>query len=71
MQKRPRRYLGPRHYAAEIIDLKTAEERRAALANVPGDFKERVAFYVQDHFDKRRSLRGTAITLIHTATRRY
>lgn len=47
----------PRHYAADIIDLKTVEERREALSRVPENFRVWVAFYVKDYFQKRHFLR--------------
>jgi hypothetical protein len=34
--------MRPRHYAAEILALKTREERREALSKVPPDYQERL-----------------------------
>lgn len=47
-------YKRPRHYAAEIIPLKTLTERREALTRVPVEWREWVAFYVKDFFAKRK-----------------
>jgi hypothetical protein len=44
----------PRHYAAEILDLKTVEERRAALNQVPTEQRERVELYVRNEFERRK-----------------
>lgn len=43
----------PRHYAEEIILLKTREERITALENVPESIRHVVKFYVLDHYAKR------------------
>lgn len=47
----------PRHYAAEIIAIKTREERRAALAKVPEHLRDWVEFYVKDSFEKTRNIK--------------
>jgi hypothetical protein len=44
----------PRQYAQEIIVMTTKEQRRAALEQVPEQFRDWVKFYVIDHFNKRR-----------------
>lgn len=44
----------PRFYAAEIIALKTKEERRAALAKVPEHLRDWVEFYVRDSVERKR-----------------
>jgi len=44
----------PRQYAHEILQLKTREERRTALMNVPENIRDWVKFYVEDCFEKRR-----------------
>lgn len=44
----------PRAYAAEILQLKTIEERRAALASVPGEYRDRVELYVRNEFERRK-----------------
>ena len=44
----------PRYYAAEILDLKTVEERRAALSAVPEEQRERVELYVRNEFERRK-----------------
>ena len=43
----------PRHYADEIMLLKTTGERRAALDQVPEDIRHIVKFYVADAFARR------------------
>ena len=54
----------PRHYAAEILKLKTKEERRAALDSVPEHLRDLVRKHVQAAYDRRlpdtrsRSLAG-------------
>jgi len=50
----------PREYAAEICDLKTREERRAALDKVPDKYKDWVASYVTISFSikKQRRIKG-------------
>lgn len=40
----------PRHYADEIIRLRTREERRDALAKVPEIFQSLVETHVRNHF---------------------
>ena len=42
----------PRQYAAEILRLRTKEERRAALDKVPAEIRSIVEFYVAEHFAK-------------------
>jgi len=44
----------PRVYAAEIIAMKSIEERRKALANVPDPFKDMVKKYVTNEFTMRK-----------------
>jgi len=44
----------PRHYAAEILDLNTVEERRDALKEVPTEQRERVELYVRNEFERRK-----------------
>ena len=44
----------PRQYAHEILQLKTREERKAALMNVPENIRDWVKFYVEDCFEKRK-----------------
>jgi len=46
----------PRHYAAEIIEMKSPEERRAALDHVPEEWREWVRHLVKDAFAKRKHL---------------
>jgi len=48
----------PRHYAADIIALATAEQRRTALALVPLMWRDWVKDYVADHFHKMRCLKA-------------
>jgi hypothetical protein len=43
----------PRHYAAEILKLKTKEERRAALDSVAREYQDMVRKHVTDYFNKR------------------
>ena len=42
----------PRHYAEEILQLKTREERLAALQNVPEDMRGAVRLHVEATFEK-------------------
>ena len=42
-----------RQYADEILPLKTREERKAALALVPEEFRHIVKFYVASEFARR------------------
>ena len=42
-----------RHYADDILKLKTREERKAALEQVPEEFRHTVKFYVHDAYAKR------------------
>lgn len=49
--------MRPRHYAAEILALKTREERREALLKVPPDYQERVKLYVENEFERRKYTR--------------
>lgn len=43
----------PRHYAEEIMQLKTKDERKAALELVPEEIRHIVKFYVASAFAKR------------------
>jgi len=43
----------PRHYAAEILKLKTKEERRAALDSVPREYQDMVRKHVQAAYNRR------------------
>ncbi|WP_324768000.1 hypothetical protein [Pokkaliibacter plantistimulans] len=43
----------PRHYAAEILELATLEERRAAFEKVPAALKPRVEEYVRNEWAQR------------------
>lgn len=45
----------PRAYAAEIIKLRTKEERRAALEDVPDKFRDWVKDLVTTEFERRGS----------------
>lgn len=45
--------LRPRQYAAEIIKLKTRDERRAYLDTVPVEYRAMVEFYVWDWWARR------------------
>lgn len=47
----------PRHYAAEIMQLKTREERRAALAEVPELYREIVMTHVRCWFELKNHKR--------------
>ena len=42
----------PRHYSEEILQLKTREERLAALQNVPEDMRGAVKLHVEATFEK-------------------
>ena len=44
----------PRHYAEEIMALKTRQERRDALDKVPDKYKDWVADYVKSAYSLRR-----------------
>mgnify|MGYP003122870593 FL=1 len=44
----------PRHYAAEIVELKTREERIAALEQVPDNMRGLVKLHVEIEFKKRK-----------------
>ena len=43
-----------RHYAEEILQLKTREERLAALGNVPEDMRGAVRLHVEATFEKMK-----------------
>lgn len=62
----------PRFYAADILALPTVDQRRAALDLVPEPLRDWVAFYVRDHFEKQRCLRGLlgGVTVIHINRKR-
>lgn len=47
----------PRHYADEILAMKTREERRAALDKVPEHWKELVQLNVELGFQHRKRMR--------------
>lgn len=49
----------PRAYAAEILQLKTIEERREALAAVPEYWREMVEYMVRNEYEKRKYARRT------------
>lgn len=42
-----------RHYADEILRLRTREERAQALEQVPAEHRASARFYVHDYFAKR------------------
>ncbi len=44
----------PRHFAEEILQLKTREERLAALENVPKDMLGAVRLHVEVTFEKMK-----------------
>ena len=44
----------PRHYAWEILGLRTREERREALSKVPEQFRDWVEYYVRDAFERKK-----------------
>lgn len=44
----------PRHYAAEIVQMKTREERRKALEQVPEHLREWVKGYVLTAFEMKK-----------------
>lgn len=48
----------PRAYAAEIVEIKTKEGRRAALDAVPEQLREWVRGYVETAFARRSAARG-------------
>lgn len=47
----------PRHYAKEICDLKSREERREALAKVPERYRQIVMQHVVNTFAIRKAKR--------------
>ena len=47
----------PRDYAAEIIEMKTVEQRRAALATVPEPLRDWVKDYVVSYFEIRKHMK--------------
>lgn len=50
----PQHERRPRHYAEAILSLKTKEERRKALAEVPEQFREMVRIHVEHAFMTRK-----------------
>ena len=44
----------PRHYIAEIMELKTREERKEALDRVPEEYREWVRKSVTNFFELRK-----------------
>ena len=44
----------PRHFAEEILQLKTKEERRAALEQVPEEMRGLVRAHVEAAFEKMK-----------------
>ena len=54
---RPGKVKRPRHYAEEILQLKTREERLAALENVPEDMRGAVRLHVEVTFEKLKHRR--------------
>jgi hypothetical protein len=55
MQRPPEKRL--RHYAAEIITLRSLAARRAAIDAAPEHLRALVRAHVADHFAKRALLR--------------
>ena len=53
-QSNPKR---PRHYAEEILQLKTREERLAALEQVPEGMRGMVKTHVEATFEKLKYMR--------------
>lgn len=53
MSKTPPTEKRPRHYAAEIVALKSRESRAAALARVPAMFRAWVKDLVEDYYWRR------------------
>lgn len=49
--------MRPRHYAMQILALKTREERREALSKAPAEYQERIKFYVENEFERRKYTR--------------
>ena len=50
----------PRHYAQEIIGLKTRKQRNAALAKVPAEYQKLVKLHVTDYYSKKQFKDATA-----------
>ena len=46
--------MSPRHYAQYIMGLKTKDERRAALDQVPEHFRELTRKHVEIEFERRK-----------------
>lgn len=46
--------MWPRHYAAEIMSLKTREERREALSKVPAHLQSLTRKHVEIEFERRK-----------------
>ncbi len=44
----------PRHYAERIMTLKTKEERKAALEQVPEEYRKLVETHVRNAFMRRK-----------------
>jgi hypothetical protein len=51
----------PRHYAQEICELKTKEQRREALESVPAQFREWVALLVKAKFERKTTRRNANV----------
>jgi hypothetical protein len=49
----------PRHYIQEIVNLKTREERRAALDKVPDKYKDWVKQEVVFYFELQKFKKGS------------
>ena len=45
----------PRHYAEEIVKLKSREERKSALEKIPDEFKAMVKTHVEVYFLRKKS----------------
>ena len=46
----------PRHYAAEIVRLRTLDQRRAALELVPEHLRELTAAHIRNEWQRRKSI---------------
>jgi hypothetical protein len=45
----------PRHWANEIVKLKSREERKAALEKVPEEYRAMVKIHVENHFLRKNA----------------
>lgn len=51
----------PRHYAAEIVELKTVEQRREAIELVPDLYKELVKTHIKIQWEKKKYAKNNRV----------